>query len=395
MFPKQTVRSLEVAGKRVLVRVDFNVPLKDGRVADDTRIRDSLPTIEYLRAAGAKVILLSHLGRPEGTFDRSLTLDPVASSLAALLNEPVRKLDDCVGPHVREEVEKLYPGQVVLLENLRFYPGEEANDPGFARELADHGDYFVQDAFSVAHRAHASTVGVAGLLPAVAGLALEREYETVRSFLGSPRRPFWAVIGGAKVSTKIGVLRRLLALVDGLVIGGAMANTFLRAQGHTLGSSVYEPGSVGVASQLLASAAGIGKPVLLPVDGYVGLSPEATDARLARVEGIKTGEMLLDIGPESLKQFETALSGATQVVWNGPMGYAENPRFAQGTFKLASAVARPEIQSLVAGADTIAALENLGFGGRFSYISSGGGATLEFIEKGSLPGIEALRDKNQ
>lgn len=395
MFPKQTVRSLELYQKRVLVRVDFNVPLQAGQVSDDARIREALPTIQYLQAAGAKVILLSHLGRPDGHFDRALTLDPVASRLAVLLNEPVRKLDDCVGPHVREELDKLYAGGLVLLENLRFYPGEEANDPAFARELAELGEFYVLDAFSVAHRAHASTVGLSGLLPAVAGLSLEREYETVQSFLQSPRRPFWAVVGGAKVSTKIGVLRRLLELVDGLVIGGAMANTFLKARGYGMGSSVYEPGSVGVAGELLAQATQAGKPLLLPVDGYVGLSPEATDARLSRIDGVKTGEMLLDIGPETLRLFEPALTRAAQVVWNGPVGYAENPRFAQGTFKLASVISRPEVASLVAGADTIAALDKLGFTARFGFVSTGGGATLEFIEKGSLPGIDALRDREQ
>lgn len=395
MFPKQTLRSLELYQKRVLVRVDFNVPLQGGQVADDARIREALPTIQYLQAAGAKVILLSHLGRPDGHFDRSLTLDPVARRLAVLLNEPVRKLDDCVGPHVREEVDKLYAGGLVLLENLRFYPGEEANDPVFASQLAELGEFYVLDAFSVAHRAHASTVGLSRLLPAVAGLGLEREYETVQSFLESPRRPFWAVVGGAKVGGKIGVLRRLLELVDGLVIGGAMANTFLKAQGYRLGSSVYEPGSVGVAGELLAQASRAGKPLLLPADGYVGLSPEATDARLSRIDGIKTGEMLLDIGPETLRLFEPALTQATQVVWNGPVGYAENPRFAQGTFKLASLISRPEVASLVAGADTIAALDKLGFTARFGFVSTGGGATLEFIEKGSLPGIDALRDRSK
>jgi phosphoglycerate kinase len=393
MFPKQTLRSVEVAGKKVLVRVDFNVPLDSGKVRDDSRIVEAIPTIEFLRAAGAKIILLSHLGRPGGQFDRSLQLDPVAARLSELLDQPVKKVDDCVGPRVAEAVDSLEPGQITLLENLRFYPGEEANDAEFAKSLAQLGEIYVLDAFSVAHRAHASTVGLARILPGVGGLSLEREYEVVSGFLEHPSRPFWAIVGGAKVSTKIGVLRKLLSMVDGLILGGAMANTFLKAQGKEIGASVFESGSLGEASQVLEDASRSGRTIILPVDSVVGISLEANETEIKKIDDLHQDDMLLDIGPESVKAYQQALAAAGQVIWNGPLGYAENPRFGQGTFQIAETVTALEAKSLIAGADTVAAITNLGFRGDFTYVSTGGGATLEFMENGHLPGIDALRDK--
>jgi len=389
---KKTVRDIDPAGKRVLVRVDFNVPLHNGMVSDDSRIRASLPTIQYLIDHKARVILCSHLGRPKGKPTPSLSLGPVVARLSELLNRPVRLVSDCVGRAAARIVGTMAPGEVVLLENLRFHPGEEANDPTFAQQLASLADLFVNDAFGSAHRAHASTVGVARCLPAVAGLLMERELDVLGRVLTNPARPFLAILGGAKVSDKIGVVKSLLGRADGLLVGGGMANTFLKAGGKAMGQSLVDEDKLDVARELLLKAR---DKLLLPQDLVVA---EGSDARAARrvvgVDDVPPGWKALDIGPKTVASFRARLRGAGTVVWNGPMGVFEMAPFAEGTLAIARALAElPGATTIVGGGDTIAAVKQAGVEARITHISTGGGACLEFLEGKQLPGVEALLDR--
>ena len=395
---KKTLRDVEVAGKRVLVRVDFNVPLdkETGAVADDGRIRAAVLTIEYLRGQGAKVILCSHLGRPDGQVVERLRLRPVAQRLAEILNTPVVTAGDCVGPEAERAVAELPPGGVLLLENLRFHPEEEANDPGFARRLASLADVYVNDAFGTAHRAHASTEGVARLLPVVAGFLMEKELEYLGGAVSNPQRPFAAIIGGAKISGKIDVLRSLLDNVDLLLIGGGMANTFLKAQGRDVGGSLVEDDQVDTARDVLARAAG-GRPRLeLPVDAVIAdrfaASAERRTIALAE-EGVPSGWLILDIGPETVRRYAGALKDCHTVVWNGPMGVFEFPAFAEGTIGLARAVADLDATTVVGGGETAQAVTEAEVAERITHVSTGGGASLEFLEGKTLPGVAALQDR--
>ncbi|MHB8984670.1 MAG: phosphoglycerate kinase [Eubacteriales bacterium] len=392
---KKTIRDIEVAGKRVLVRVDFNVPLdKNGKVTDDTRIREALPTIRYLTGQGAKVILISHLGRPKGRVDDKYVMDPVAARLSELLSTQVKKIDDCVGEVPREAIEKMQQGDVILLENVRFYQEEEKNDEKFARRLAALADVFVNDAFGTAHRAHASTEGVAEFLPAVAGFLMEKELNHLGKLLENPARPFAAILGGAKVSDKIAVVSNLLGKVDTLIIGGGMANTFLRAQGNDVGKSLLEADKVDLARGLLNEARAKGVNLLLPVD-VVAAPAAAPDAqpKTVPVGQIPAEWMALDIGEKSVDLFAGSLKRAKTVVWNGPMGVFEMAPFAAGTLAIARVLAGLDATTLVGGGDTVSAVKQAGVAGRITHISTGGGASLEFLEGKQLPGVESLLDK--
>ncbi|MHB8633299.1 MAG: phosphoglycerate kinase [Thermoplasmatota archaeon] len=377
-------------GQRVLVRVDFNVPLEGERVADDTRIRASLPTIHALVQAGAKVILVSHLGRPKGK-DPKASLRPVAKHLVQL-GVACRFVPDCVGPQAEGAVREMRNGDVILLENLRFHKEEEANDPAFCRALADLADAYVDDAFGTAHRAHASTTGVAHLLPSYAGLLVEREVKVLGQALETPARPFVAILGGAKVSDKIRVLQRLIDKVDRLVIGGGMAFTFLAAQGVEVGKSLVEKEQIPLAKSIMQSATARGVRLLLPID-VVAAMGFAADAphRTVSVSGLAADELGLDIGPQTEAAFAEALRDAGTVLWNGPMGVFEWPAFAHGTKALAEAVAACPGTTIVGGGDSAAAAAQFGIQDRVTHVSTGGGASLEFLEGRSLPGIEALR----
>ncbi len=388
---KKTVRDVDVKGKRVLVRVDFNVPLKDGVVADDRRIRAALPTIQYLLDHGAAVVLMSHLGRPKGKPRPELRMDPVADRLSELLGRPVTKLDDCVGVRVENAVNAMQPGDVILLENTRFKPGETKNDPLLAEGLARLGDIFVNDAFGAAHRAHASTVGVAHHLPAVAGLLMEKELAYLGRALADPERPFLAILGGAKISDKIGVIQNLMSRVDSLLVGGGMANTFFKAQGLNVGDSLVEEDALDTARDLLESA---GDKLVLPVDCVVADRFDAeAQARVVPVDQVPDGWRILDIGPATVAHFSNRLAAAKTVVWNGPMGVFEFSRFAEGTFAIARALANlKDATTIIGGGDSAAAVEQSGLADKMSHISTGGGASLEFLEGKELPGVAALMD---
>ena len=393
---KKTIRDIDPSGKRVLVRVDFNVPLEGGTVADDTRIRAALPTIQYLLDHGAALILMSHLGRPKGKVVEELRMDPVAARLSELLGRPVRKLDDCVGPEVEAACRELKPGEVVLLENTRFHPEERANDPAFAARLAALGDLYVNDAFGTAHRAHASTEGVAHAIrekggEAVAGFLMEKELTFLVRAVEDPERPFVAILGGAKISDKIGVVRRLLERCDRLLIGGGMANTFFKAMGFEMGDSLVEEEAVETARQLLEE----GKSrLVLPVDVVIAdRFDNDADTRVVAPDGVPPGWRVLDVGPKTISTFESALSGARTVVWNGPLGVFEMPAFAKGTFALAEVLARMDATTIVGGGDSAAAVRQSGLADRFTHISTGGGASLELLEGKVLPGVAALNDK--
>jgi len=389
---KKTVRDISVKGKRVLVRADFNVPLENGEVADDTRIRGALPTVQYLLEQGAAVILMSHLGRPKGQVRDELRLDPVARRLSELLDLEVVKVDDCVGSEVQKAADGLQPAQVLLLENLRFHPEEEDNNQEFAGQLASLADVYVNDAFGTAHRAHASTAGVPQYLPAVAGFLMERELEMLGSILADPARPFVAILGGAKVSGKIGVIRSLLNKVDSLLVGGGIANTFLKAQGYEVGESLVEESSLTVAQETLEQA---GDKLLLPVDVVVADAfAEDANSRTVGIKEVTSGWRILDIGPRTVGLFEEKLSSAGTVVWNGPMGVFEFPRFAAGTIALASSLARSQAVTIVGGGDSVAALQEAGLANKMTHVSTGGGASLEFLEGKTLPGVAALQDKD-
>jgi len=388
----KSIKSAEFRGKRVLLRVDFNVPMSAGEITDDTRIRAALPTIDFLRRQGARLVLVSHLGRPKGTVKEELRLDPVARRLEKLLAVPVAKVDSSIGKEAQAAVAALNDGDVLLLENIRFYPGEEKNDPEFAEKLAKLADVFVNDAFGTAHRAHASTVGVADYLPAYGGLLMEREIKMLGKVLSVARRPFVAIIGGAKVSDKIGVIRNLLAKVDTLLIGGGMANTFLAAKGCDLGESKVEEDKLELARELMAEAKERGVKLLLPAD-VVAADAFAADAgqQIVKPElGVPKGWMALDIGPLARQQFSEVIGSAATVVWNGPMGVFEFDAFALGTAAIAEALAASKAFSVVGGGDSAAALEKLGKADAIDHISTGGGASLEFLEGKSLPGIAIL-----
>lgn len=391
---KLTLKDLDCAQKRVLVRVDFNVPLENGQVADDTRIRAALPTIKYLIDQKAKVILVSHLGRPKGKVNEALRLDPVARRLEELLGHPVKKVNDCIGPEVEKAVAGLNPGEVLLLENIRFYAEEEKNDPEFAKKLASLADIYVNDAFGTAHRAHASTEGVAHYLPSAAGFLMQKEMEIMGQALANPKRPFVAIIGGAKVSDKIGVIRNLLSKVDTLIIGGGMANTFLKARGYNMGKSLVEEDKAALAAELMAEAEKRKINLLLPEDLVVAreLAPEAPHQVVA-VNAVPEEWMAVDIGPETRRVFAKALQGARTVVWNGPMGVFEMEPFAAGTEAVARAVAEVKGTTIVGGGDSVAAVEKMGLADKITHISTGGGASLEFLEGRQLPGVVALSDK--
>lgn len=389
----KTIRDLDLNGKRVLVRVDFNVPQdKTTRaVTDDTRLRAALPTIRYLIERGARVILVSHLGRPDGQVVEKLRLDPVATRLSQILGRPVKKVNDCVGPEANEAVRNLKPGEVLLLENLRFHEEEEQNDPVFSKALAALADVYVNDAFGTAHRAHASTVGVAGLLPAAAGFLMEKEIEALAGALKSPARPFAALIGGAKVSSKIKVLENLVARVDGLFIGGAMACTFLKAQGYEMGRSLVEDDQMDSALRIVKDAKGRGVNFMLPVDAVVADRIEANAQwAVTPVSAVPKDSYVLDIGPATIGLFEDQLRPHKTVLWNGPMGVFELAPFASGTRAMAAFLADLPANTIVGGGESVAAVEEMGLAGRFSHVSTGGGATLEFIEGRILPGVEAL-----
>ena len=387
-----SVDQLDLAGKRVFLRVDLNVPLEDGRVAEDTRIRAVVPTIEHCLKAGASVILASHLGRPDGTVDPRYSLTPVAARLEELLGRPVPLLPDCAGPEVEAAAAALTPGDIVLLENLRFNPGEEANDPEFARRLAALAEVYVDDAFAAAHRAHASTEGIARFLrPAAAGLLMARELEALGRIFERPERPVAAVLGGAKVSDKLALVEHLLTRVDALLVGGGMAFTFLAALGYGVGRSLLEADRLEAARGILARARSLGVRVRLPVDVIAAPSPDSADGiRTVGVREIPDELMGLDIGPLTVAQFGAALQGAKTVVWNGPMGVFEKPAFAAGTLGVARAVAGCGAFSVIGGGDTIAAVRQGGVIDRIGYISTAGGAFLEFLEGRVLPGVAAL-----
>jgi phosphoglycerate kinase len=373
----------------VLVREDLNVPLRGGAISDDTRVRAALPTLRDLCRRGARVVVMSHLGRPKGTVVPDLSLRPVAQRLSELLGQPVAFAEDCVGQPARDAVRRLRDGDVLLLENVRFHPGDEANDPQFAAQLAELGDLYVNDAFAASHRAHASVVGVADRLPAYAGQLLLAELEALHRALDEPRRPLVAIVGGAKVSTKAGVLRHLLPRVDHLLIGGAMANTFFKAEGREVGASLVEDESLDEARAV--AEMGRGK-LLLPVDAVCARKMEpGVETRVFAVDAVEAGWMMVDIGPETVRLFVEQVRGAGTVVWNGPPGVFEIPEFSAGTRALGEAIAASGAYSLLGGGDTAAAVEQLGLAGRFSHVSTGGGATLEYMEGRDLPGVAVLR----
>src|SRR6266566_6036243 len=395
---KKTVRDVDVRGKRVLVRVDFNVPLDAERhITDDTRIRASLPTIQYLLDNGAAVILMSHLGRPKGAVNEKYSLAPVAQRLSTLLDRPVQMAPDSVGPQVEAQAKALQPGQVLLLENLRFHKEEEKNDAEFAKQLGSLGEIYVNDAFGSAHRAHASTEGVTHYLPGVAGFLMEKEINFLGSALENPRRPFVAIIGGAKVSDKIAVLERLISMVDTLLIGGGMANTFLKAEGYEIGDSLFEESKLGVAKDLIAKARQQGLTFLLPSDVVIAdhFAADANFKVVAQNE-VPKGWRILDIGPKAIEAFQKALSNARTIVWNGTLGVAEMPAFAKGTDAIIEILAsrtRAGATTIIGGGDSAAAVEEAGAAEKMTHVSTGGGASLEFLEGRILPGVAALQDK--
>ena len=386
---KVSITSIDVAGKRVLVREDLNVPLSDGGIADDTRVRAAAPTLQHLAQRGARVIVMSHLGRPKDR-EPALSLKPVAGRLGQRVGREVQFAEDCVGERATTAVDRLQSGHVLLLENVRYHREDETNDAGFARRLASLGDLFVNDAFAASHRAHASVVGVAAYLPAFAGELMEAELAALHQALDNPRRPMVAVVGGAKVSTKVGVLRNLLKKVDLLLIGGAMANTFFKAKGWPTGSGLVEDSALDEAKAVAKEA---GEKLLLPVDLVCARKMRAGEAlRILESDKVEPGWMALDIGPRSVREFTQRLKGAGTVIWNGPVGVSEIRDFADGTKAVGEAIASSGGYTLVGGGDTIGAIESLGLAGRFSHVSTGGGATLEYLEGKELPGIAILKE---
>lgn len=392
MFNKKTVRDIDVAGKKVLVRVDFNVPIQNGKVGDDTRIQAALPTINYLLDGGASLILCSHLGRPKGEPDPEFSLKPVAAHLGDLLGQQVDFVGDCVGPLAEEAAQQLQPKGVLLLENTRFHAGEKKNDPEMAKQLASLADIYVNDAFGSAHRAHASTAGVAQFLPAVAGFLMEKEIRYLGQAVADPERPFLAILGGAKISDKIGVIKNLLIKADQVLIGGGMANTFFKAQGYPVGDSLVEDESLDVAREIISTA---NNQLRLPVDVVIGDEfSNAAQFKVISMGPIPDGWRILDIGPETVANFGKLISEAGTVVWNGPMGVFEFPNFATGTNGIAAAVAGSAATSIIGGGDSVAAINQAGLAANITHISTGGGASLEMLEGKTLPGLAVLEDKN-
>ena len=392
---KKTVRDVDVGSRRVLVRVDFNVPLDgNGAIEDDTRIRACLPTILYLIDHRARVILCSHLGRPHGRVDGSLRLAPVARRLSELLQRTVVSLPEAIGPAVERAVSDMQDGDVVFLENLRFYPGEEANDPAFAHELSKLADLVVNDAFGASHRAHASVVGLANYLPCVAGLLMEKEIEVLGSLLGDPSRPFAAIMGGAKVGEKIGILENILPKADLVLVGGGMAATFLKERGMEVGSSAVEPDKRELVGRILERALGLGVRILLPKDVVVAERAESgIPARVVSSGEIPTGCRIVDIGPLTVAEFTDGLRGCRTVVWNGPMGVFEIPRFSEGTRSIAMVLAGLDATTVVGGGSTAEAVTQFGLASRMTHVSTGGGASLQFLAGKTLPGIAVLADR--
>ncbi|MBI3363258.1 MAG: phosphoglycerate kinase [Chloroflexi bacterium] len=388
---KKTIRDVDLKGKRALVRVDFNVPMADGAVADDKRIRAALPTLQYILDQGASLILMSHLGRPKGGPDPAFSLKPAAEALNKLIDLPVQMAPDCVGPEVQALAKALKPGNVLMLENVRFHPEEEKNDEAFARRLAALGDVYVNDAFGSAHRAHASTEAVARFLPAVSGFLMEQELEYLGRATMNPERPYVAILGGAKVSDKIAVIENLLKQCDTLLIGGGMANTFFKAQGLETGDSLVEPGAADTAKALLAKA---GSKLRLPVDAVVADKFEdGASRKTVPVNSVEPGWRIMDIGPQTVAAFGEVIKGAKLVVWNGPMGVFEMPNFAEGTFAIAKAIAASGATSVIGGGDSASAVKKAGVAKQMTHVSTGGGASLEFLEGKILPGVAALSDK--
>jgi phosphoglycerate kinase len=391
-FTKKTIEDVPVDGRRVFVRVDFNVPFdQSGKISDDRRMREALPTIDSLLDRGAKVVLASHLGRPGGKPDQRYTLKPIAEHLSQLLGRTVTFVPEAVGPVAEAAVQTLAPGQVALLENVRFYPGEEKNDPAFAEQLAKLADLYVNDAFGTAHRAHASTVGMTQYLPSVAGFLMAKELNALGGALEAPRRPLVAVVGGAKISSKIGVLENLLPRVDSLLVGGGMANTFLKARGLEVGTSLVENDQVDHAKEIAGRA---DTKLVLPCDVVIAPAPSA-DAlpEIVRVDAVPVDRMILDVGPATVASFTAVFSRAGTVIWNGPLGLAELPPFAEGTLGTARALASSTAVSVVGGGDLVAVLDQLGIAEQMTHVSTGGGASLEFLEGKILPGVAALEDK--
>lgn len=395
---KKTIRDIDLAGKRVLVRVDFNVPLDSQQhITDDTRIRAALPTIRYILDRGSSVILMSHLGRPDGKVVEKLSLAPVAQHLSELLGRDAEMAKDSIGPEVEAQAKSLQPGHVLLLENLRFHKEEEKNNPDFARQLAMLGQVYVNDAFGTAHRAHASTEGLTHYLPGVAGFLVEKEINFLGSALEDPKRPFAAIIGGAKVSDKIAVLERLISMVDTLLIGGGMANTFLKAEGYQIGDSLFEESKRDVAKNLIEKARQQGLTFLLPSDVVIA-DRFAADANFKVVasDEVPEGWRILDIGPKAIEAFQKALSDAQTIVWNGTLGVAEMPAFAKGTTAIIEILAsrtRAGATTIIGGGDSAAAVDEAGAAEKMTHVSTGGGASLEFLEGRVLPGVAALQDK--
>jgi len=392
MFNKKTIKDIDIRGKRILVRVDFNVPIKDGKVGDDTRIRAALPTIEYLLNGGAAVILCSHLGRPKGGPDPKFTLKPVADYLSQLMKKPVLFFEDCVGPAAEKAAKALKPGEVLVLENTRFHPEEEKNDPEMAKQLAKLADVYVNDAFGTAHRAHASTEGVARIKPGVAGFLLEKEIQYLGQAIADPKRPFVAILGGAKISDKIGVIKNLLAKADTVLIGGGMANTFFKAQGYPIGDSLVEDEALETAKQLVKEGS---THLRLPIDVVIGNRfDNDAERKVIETGPIPDGWRIMDVGPKTVAAYAKVVASAGTVVWNGPMGVFEFPHFAQGTFDLAKAVAESKAVTIIGGGDSVAAVQQSGLADKITHISTGGGASLEMLEGLVLPGVAILQDKD-
>jgi len=391
---KKSVRDVEVAGKRVFVRVDFNVPLENGQITDDTRIRETLPTIKYLIEGGAKIILASHLGRPAGQVVEELRLTPAAERLSELLGKPVVKANEAVGEAVKTQVAALNEGDVLLLENVRFYAGEEKNDPELAKQFAELADLFVNDAFGAAHRAHASTEGIAHLLPAVSGLLVEKELEVLGKALNNPERPFTAIVGGSKVKDKIDVINKMIEIADNIIIGGGLSYTFFKAQGNEIGQSLCDNSKLDLALEFIEKAKKLGKNFYLPVDVVITDEFSAkANTKIVGVDGILADWEGIDIGPKTREIYADVIKNSKLVVWNGPMGVFEIEPFSHGTQAVARACAETEGYTVIGGGDSAAAAEKFHLADRMDHISTGGGASLEFMEGKALPGVVALNDK--
>lgn len=394
MNEKKSVKDIDVKGKRVFVRVDFNVPMEDGKVTDDTRIRAALPTIQYLVDEGAKVILSSHLGRPKGEVKEELRLTAAGERLAELLGKPVKKLDESVGENVKAVVAAMEDGDIVLLENVRFHAGEEKNDPALAKQFAELADVYVNDAFGAAHRAHATTAGIAEFLPAVSGFLMQKELDVLGKALADPERPFTAIIGGAKVKDKIDVINHLLEKVDNLIIGGGLSYTFTKAQGHEVGISLLEEDKIDLAKSFIKKAEDKGVNFYMPVDAVVAdeFSKDA-NTKVVDIDKIPADYMGLDIGPKTAEIYADVIKNSKLIIWNGPMGVFEMDAFANGTKAVANAMAETEGYTVIGGGDSAAAVEKFGVAEKMSHVSTGGGASLEFMEGKELPGVVALNDK--